>query len=137
MSYPLQNRQAKAQSTIADLALERGEAVLADLEQQISTEVRSATRLVDAAARQVDAAQASRRAQEKSLEAERKRFENGMSTSFQVLQIQEDLAEAQSAEVQAVTDYRRRLTDYYSSIGRLLDQRGIEIQDTDDQDADD
>jgi len=124
---PLQNRPARAISAIADLSYEEARADLSNLEQQISTEVRSAARLVDAAARQVDAARASRRAQEKSLEAERKRFENGMSTSFQVLQIQEDLAGAQSAEVQAVTDYRNRLLDYYRSIGKLLEERNIQL----------
>lgn len=126
-AMPLQNRAARAQSIIADLAFERGQVEMTDLEQQISTEVRSAVRQVESAAREVDAARASRRAQEKSLEAERKRFENGMSTSFQVLQIQEDLAEAQSTEVRAVTNFRSRLVDYYLAIGSLLEQRGIRL----------
>ncbi len=126
-SFPLQNRSAKALSTIADLALERGQVTMTDLELQISSEVRSAVRQVEAAAREVDAARASRRAQEKSLEAERKRFENGMSTSFQVLQIQEDLAEAQSTEVRAITNFRSRLVEYYLSLGTLLEERGIQV----------
>ncbi|MCB1034183.1 MAG: TolC family protein [Acidobacteria bacterium] len=126
-AIPLQNRSARAQSLIADLALERGNLSLTDLQQQIATEVRSSVRQVEAAAREVDAARASKRAQEKSLEAERKRFENGMSTSFQVLQIQENLAEAQSTEVQAVTNFRSRLVDYYLSIGSLLEERGIRL----------
>lgn len=130
-AMPLQNRAARAQSLIADLALEQGSVTLTDLEQQISTQVRSAVRQVESAAREVDAARASRRAQEKSLEAERKRFENGMSTSFQVLQIQEDLAEAQSTEVRAVTNFRSRLLDYYAAIGGLLEQRGIRLVDND------
>ena len=124
---PLQNRSAKALSAIADLAHEQGQITMTDLELQVSTEVRSAVRQVEAAAREVDAARASRRAQEKSLEAERKRFENGMSTSFQVLQIQEDLAEAQSTEVRAVTNFRSRLVDYYLSLGTLLEERGIRV----------
>jgi outer membrane protein TolC len=126
-AMPLQNRQARAQSTIADLAVEQGEAVLQTVVQQVSTEVRSAARLVDAAVRSVDAARASRRAQEKSLEAERKRFENGMSTSFQVLQIQEDLAAAQSEEVRAITDYRSRLMDFHRAVGGLLEEWGIQL----------
>ena len=126
-AMPLQNRAARAQSNLADLALRQGQVTMSDLELQISTEVRSSVRQVEAAAREVDAARASRRAQEKSLEAERKRFENGMSTSFQVLQIQEDLAEAQSTEVRAVTNFRSRLVDYYLSIGTLLEERGIRI----------
>ncbi len=126
---PLQNSTAKAQKAIADLTLEQGGVSLADLEQQIATEVRSAARLVTAAAREVDAARSSRGAQEKSLEAERKRFENGMSTSFQVLEIQEDLSLAQSTEVQAETTFRVRLAEYYRAIGSLIEQQKIEIVD--------
>ncbi|MDY7093103.1 MAG: TolC family protein [Acidobacteriota bacterium] len=126
---PLQNRTARAQSAVADLALEQGRVQLSQTEQEVITDVRSAVRQLEAAARQVDAARASSRAQEKSLEAERKRFENGMSTSFQVLQIQEDLSAAQSAEVQAVTNYRTRLADYYRAIGQLLATHDIEIDD--------
>ncbi|MCB1057722.1 MAG: TolC family protein [Acidobacteria bacterium] len=127
VAIPLQNRTARAQSAIADLALDQGNVRLTQTEQEVVTDVRSAVRQLEAAARQVDAARASRVAQEKSLEAERKRFENGMSTSFQVLQIQDDLSLAQSEEVSAVTNYRIRLADYYRAIGRLLDKEGIEI----------
>lgn len=129
VAVPLQNRTARAQSAIADLALEQGKVRLTQTEQEVVTDVRSAVRQLEAAARQVDAARASRVAQEKSLEAERKRFENGMSTSFQVLQIQDDLSLAQSQEVSAITNYRIRLADYYRSIGQLLDEKGIELED--------
>ncbi|MCH9648157.1 MAG: TolC family protein [Deltaproteobacteria bacterium] len=126
-SVPLQNRAAKAQNAIAGLALDQGKIQTQSLAQSISTEVRSAVRQMDAAARGVEAARASRRAQEKNLDAERKRFDNGMSTSFQVLQIQEDLTQAQSSEVQAVTNYRTSLVEFYRTTGRVLEQHQIEV----------
>ncbi|MEM9292345.1 MAG: TolC family protein [Acidobacteriota bacterium] len=129
-TYDIGNRSAKARSAIADVALDRGRTARTQLEQRIATEVRSAVRQLEAAAKEVDAARASREAQEKSLEAERKRFENGMSTSFQVLQIQEDLATAQSEEVRAITSYRNQLTEYQRSIGRLLTENGVELTDS-------
>jgi outer membrane protein len=128
-AYPLQNRAAKAQKTIADLDLERAQLQLADLEQTVSTEVRQAVRNVETARKSVDSARVSRRLAEKNLDAERKRYENGLSTSFQVLQIQEDLTLAASREVAAVTGYRRALTEYYRVIGRLLDQSQVELVD--------
>jgi outer membrane protein TolC len=126
---PLQNRAARGQRNAARLAVQREQAELADLRTFIAAEVRTAKRAVDTAAKQIDAARASRQFQERSLEAERKRYENGMSTSFRINEIQEDLTEARSREVNAVTTYRRALADFYLATGRLLEQKGIEIAD--------
>lgn len=126
-SYPLQNRDARAQSTIADLEVEKALAQLAQLELQVVTEVRTAARAVNTAAEQIESARASRRLQERNLEAEQKRYENGMSTSFQVTQIQEDLTEARSRLVSATTTYRTALVAFYRAVGRLLEDAGVEL----------
>ena len=127
--YPLQNRAARARRTSAELAVEREEARLEDLKAGIVTEVRTAARAVETAAKQIEAARASRVFQERNLDAERKRYENGMSTSYRINEIQEDLALARSREVTAVTTYRRALADYYLATGRLLEEKGIDIAD--------
>jgi outer membrane protein TolC len=127
--FPLQNRAARALRTQAELAVEREQAALEDLKAGIVTEVRTAARALDTAAKQIQAARASTHFQERNLDAERKRYENGMSTTFQINQIQDDLAQARSREVTAVTTYRRALADYYLAIGRLLDEKGIEVAD--------
>ncbi|MFP3939924.1 MAG: TolC family protein [Thermoanaerobaculia bacterium] len=127
LSYPLQNREGRAQATRAQLALEQGLAELDQLEQEISTEVRAAARQVETASKQIESAQISRRLEERNLEAERKRYENGMSSSFRVLQIQEDLTQARSREVNAIASYRRALAGFYRSVGMLLDQKGVEM----------
>ena len=98
---------AQATSTIAALALERSETELRNLELDILTEVRRIVRAVGAAAESVESAEVSRRLEERNYEAEQKRYENGMSTSFQVLRIQEDLNGARSRYVAAVAAYRR------------------------------
>ncbi len=126
-AYPLQNRSARAQRARGEVDVERGKTRLAELEQQVITEVRTAARGVEAAWQQIQAAGVSRRLQEKNLEAEQKRYENGMSTSFQVTQIQEDLTLAKSSEVRSIASYRRALASYYRAVGRLLDQAGVEL----------
>jgi len=128
-AFPLQNRFARAQSTIADVNLERSQTTQKDVELQIVTEVRTAARQVDTAAKQIDSAKISRTLAEKNLDAERKRYENGMSTSFQVTQIQQDLTAARSREVSAITGYRKALVEYYRAIGKLLEQNSIEVLD--------
>lgn len=134
-AFPLQNRAARAASTIADLALAQGETELANLLLQVRTEVRRAARQVNTASEQIDSARKSRELAEKNLEAEQKRYENGLSTSFQVLEIQEDLSLAQTRVVNAVTGYRRAIVDFFRSIGTLLPESGIEIDDIQDRDA--
>jgi outer membrane protein TolC len=128
LSVPIQNRAGKARHTIAQVAQERGDAELNQLALQISTEVRKAARGVTTAEALVDSTRVSRRLEEANLEAEQKRWENGMSTSFQVLQIQEDLATARSNAVKAETGYRKALIDFYRSIGTLDDVAGIQLQ---------
>jgi outer membrane protein TolC len=126
-AMPLQNRAAKAAAASAGLEADQGAAQLTQLQQQVVTEVRAAVRQVLAAAEGIRSAEASRRLQEKNLQAEQKRYENGMSTSFQVTQIQEDLTQARSVEVTAIASYRRALTEYYRAIGQLLEQTGVEL----------
>lgn len=129
-AYPLENRAAKARSSLAGLAADQGRKQIESLELAVATEVRAAVRGVEAAAKAIDSARASERAAEKNLEAEQKKYQNGLSTSFQVLQIQDDLTAARSRLVQAVVGYRQALVEYYRSTGALPEQHRIEIADS-------
>ncbi|HET9767458.1 MAG TPA: TolC family protein, partial [Thermoanaerobaculia bacterium] len=128
-AYPLQNRSARAAKAIADVNLEQGKTQLEQLQETVRTEVRRAVRSVRTATQEIQSATASVRLAEQNVDAERKRYENGLSTSFQVLQIQEDLTEARSRLVASVAGYRRALAEYYRSIGQLLDAEGVELED--------
>lgn len=127
--YPLQNRAARAASAIADLELEQVETQLAQTEQQIITEVRQAARRVDSAAKQIEAARASVTFQERSLDAERKRYENGMSSSFEITRIQQDLTSARSRQVSAIIAYRTALTQFQQATGQLLSTYSVVVDD--------
>jgi outer membrane protein len=127
VAMPLQNRSARAASAIADLDLEQGRTVLGQLELEVITQVRSAARAVRTAEQQITSAQATVRLQERNLDAEQRRYENGMSTSFRITEIQEDLTAARSRLVSAITNYRRALTSYHRATGRLLDESGVEL----------
>lgn len=127
-SYPLQNRERRSQATLAELELEQGMTELEQLGQEIRTEVRAAARQVETAAKQIESARVSRQLEERNLDAERKRYENGMSSSFRVLEIQEDLTQARSREVSAIASYRRALATFYRTIGLLLEQKGVELE---------
>ena len=128
-NYPLQNRSARARSADANLAVEQGRTQLDDLMLSVMTEVRQAARGVRTAAQQIDSARVSSRLALENLEAQRKRYENGLATSFEVLEIQEDLSQARSREVSAIAGYRRALVAYFQAMGTLLEENGVELED--------
>jgi outer membrane protein len=129
LSLPLQNRNARANAASADLSVKQFSWELDQQRKQVLIEVRKAVRGVETAAKQIDAAHAARQFQERSLDAERKKYENGMSTSFLITQVEVQLTTAKQTEVNAVTTYRTALTEYYRSIGKLLPELGVEVQD--------
>jgi len=131
LGYPLQNRAARAASAIADLDVESAEAALEQTEQQIMTQVRQAARQVDSAAKQIEAARASVRFQDRTLDAEKKKYENGMSSSFEITRIQQDLTAAKSRQVTAIIAYRTALTTLQQATGQLLSTYHIVIDDPD------
>ena len=124
-AVPIQNRTGRARATVADLDLEQGRTQLEQVELSVVTEVRTAARAVRTALQQIESARASVTLQERNLDAERRRYENGMSDSFRITEIQNDLTGARSRLVGAVAAYRRALTDYYRTIGRLLEEHGV------------
>ncbi len=126
-AFPIENRAAEAQLALAEVNYERGEAELANQELAVRTEVRRLARFVDTARQARESARVSRELEEKNLGAEEKRYENGLSTSFQVLQIQEDLTEARQREVNAVTGYRKAVVLYRQATGELIETSGVEI----------
>jgi outer membrane protein TolC len=134
-AYPIQNRTARAASASANVAVDSSQAQYDQERLVVETEVRRAARALDTAAKSIDAAVKAREFQEKNLDAEKKRYENGMSTSFQITQIQDQLTQARSGEVTAIVNYRTALAEYYRSIGRLLDQQGVVIDDPHEADA--
>ena len=69
-----------------------------------------------------------REAAEQNLDAERKRYENGMTTIFQVLQIQQQLSDSRARELQALVSYNQAVASYHRAVGDLLDVRNIQVK---------
>jgi outer membrane protein TolC len=127
-SVPLGNRIAKGNAALAATDLELARTSLALLRQNVAVEVRSAARSLDTSYKTVVAARKSRELAERNLEAEQKKFENGMTTSFQVAQIQNDLTLAQSSEILALSSYLKAVTAWHKATGDILSVKGIELK---------
>ena len=97
-------------------------------QQRITLEVRDAVRVLGASAKAILAAVKSRELAERNLDAEQKKYANGMSTAFQVVKIQDDLASAQASELQARVTYRQAEATYRTAVGTMLDWAGVTIE---------
>ena len=127
LGIPLQNCSARARRLIADLAVEAGKLTASQLELRVTTEVRAAVRGLETSRQQLESAKVSTRLAEKNLDAERKKYDNGLSTAYQILQVQDDLTSARYRQVAAVTGYRRSLVEYYRATGGLLASSNVTI----------
>ncbi len=125
LSVPIGNRLAIADFTEAEHRLDQARYDLQRLEQVARIEVRNAVRTVETNLKRVKAAQVNVRLQREKLSAEQKKFENGMSTSFQVLQFQTDLSTAESRENQAIVDFNKSLVDLERAKGTLLEAKSM------------
>ena len=127
-SYPLGNHQAKAVVAQDRFAVATARQNIALQRQGVISDVRNAVRGLEASAKSIVAAVKSRELAERNLDAEEKKFANGMSTNFEVVKIQDDLAAAQAAELQSRVLYRQAVVAYRVSVGSFLDSLGIAVK---------
>jgi len=88
------------------------EVQLRQIELQVTSDVNNAAIQVQNTAERVQAAQSARDLARQQLDAENSKFGVGMSTNFQVVQAQRDLATAQNNELQAILAYRRAVVEF-------------------------
>jgi outer membrane protein TolC len=127
-SYPILNRAAKGAEGAARYNLETAKSQLTVLEQNIIVDVRNAHRVIETAEKQIVAAGKGRELAERNLDAARKKYENGMTTGFEVSQLQTNLSDARSREVNALVAYRKAVAAYHSSVADILDWKGVRIE---------
>jgi outer membrane protein TolC len=110
-SYPLGTSSQEASVARAHVQLNQVQAQVKQIELQVATDVTNAVINVQSGIERVQAAQAARELAQKTLEAEQSKFEVGMSTNYNVILTQRDLATAQSNELQAILNYRKALVE--------------------------
>ncbi len=112
LAYSIPNRSAKAAAVSARISKDQGLASLRRLELSVAAEVRTAARGVETGFKSVQSTQAARVLMAQRLDAEEKKFAAGMSTNYFVMQAQRDLATAEVAELQAVSEYRKSIINF-------------------------
>jgi len=112
VSYNLGTSASDASLARARIQQNQIEVQLRQIDLQVTSDVSNAAIQVQNSAERVQAAQAARELAQQQLDAENSKFGVGMSTNFQVVQAQRDLATAQNNELQAVLAYRKAVVEF-------------------------
>lgn len=128
LSVPLGNNAAQSAYVRSRLTTDQAQSNYDALRLAAEVDVRTAARGIETNHKRIQAAEKNVELQKKKVEAEQKKFENGMSTSFQVLEFQEDLTTALGQLNRSLVDYRKSLTAMERAKGTLDEYLNIEVQ---------
>jgi outer membrane protein len=117
--YPLGNRFARHELQKRNLELQQALVDQRQLKRTIVRQLRQAIRDIDTTLQRVEVTRAATVLAQTQLEAEQEKFRLGLSTSFVVLDFQEDLTIARSEETRAVSDYNIALAQLDQITGTL------------------
>ena len=124
----INNRAARGMNTRARITERQSEERRKQTEIALQTAVHVAARNVKTSQILVESNRQAVRLQEANVTAEEKRLRLGVTTSFQVLRIQEDLTAARLQELRALISYETALVDLQIAEGTLLDNLGIKLE---------
>ena len=115
-------RQAKYAKEQATLSVE-------NVQQAITIEVRTAIRAVQTNRKRISAAREATRLAYEQLYYEQEKYKAGLVTTYEVLELQSDLAQALSAEIKALVDWRISMSELSRAVGLALDFNDVVIED--------
>ena len=130
LSLPIPNNSATAETHAARLSVAQALISLKRLEQQILVEADNAAGQIETTAKRIQAASLARELAQKSLEAAQARLASGTTTTFEVLQLQRDLANAEASELRARADHIIALAEFAKATGTTLERFQITFDPT-------
>lgn len=128
LTLPIHNRVAQADLVRDQLQVRQSELRTRQIENQIRLEVEDALIALERTRSAYDAATESRKLQEQSLEIEQERFTSGLSTNFLVIQYENYVAQARSAEVAARGAWAKARNQLERVVGQTLTNHNISIE---------
>jgi len=98
------------------------------LEQNVLVQVDTASKTVESHYKRVTATRNARQYAESALNVEQKRLQEGVVPSFQVMETQRRLTTARWAEIRALADYNKALSQFAYSEGTTLERNSIRLE---------
>jgi len=125
LEFPLGNRAARAGYLKATLDRRRVQADLEELRSKIHLEIRESIRGINTTLDAIGQTREALRFAREQLKGEQARLDVGKSTSYKVLEIQEDLAQAQINERRALLDHMIAKARLELAQGTILEYFGL------------
>jgi outer membrane protein len=125
LQIPIGNAQAKASYAQARIELERASLNFQKVQQDVTLEVETAVDNLQTALQSIDATRVARELAQRNLENQQARYDVGLATTKDILDFQADLAQAEAAEINALTTYNSDLATLRRAEGTLLDSRNV------------
>lgn len=126
-SYPLGNTEARNELYRARHLLQGNRNLLGQLKEEIQKEIRAAVRDLDVNLKKIEVTDLATRLSAERLQTLIKRKEVGLATTRDVLEGEEDLAQARTDHIAALADYNAAVTEYLRATGFLLEREGIRL----------
>jgi outer membrane protein TolC len=127
LSYPWGQLGDKARYRQSLAALNQAQARVRQLEQNIELQVRSSVRSVETNLESVKIAALASDLSQKQYELEKAKFDAGLSTSYRVLQAQNDLETARVNELQARVNLHNSVAALHRLEGSSLQRYGVQL----------
>lgn len=128
LRMPLGGRSDNGYLKKSQLEKEQKLLTLKEQEQQVIADVRSAVRQIETGIKRIQATTKAEEFARQVLTTEEKKYSLGLSTSFNLLQFQANLATATKNRLRAVIDYHKSIANLYQSQGITLEKLNIAFE---------
>lgn len=128
MTIPLSNVGARNTYKSDKAALQQIVLKLKQFEQNVLVEIDNAVKQAQSNYQSVEATKEARIYAEAALDAEQKTYAVGKATTFEVLQYQNSLTAARSAEIRALANYNEALASLAQQEGTTIERNNINLE---------
>lgn len=127
LSYPLGNNAAENAYRQSLLKGDQTALRIRALEEQVRNEVKAAIRAIDTGVKQMAVADRGVAYAEERLNSFIRKNEVGLATTREVLEVENDLAQAKNNRIAAVVNYDLAITRLWAVTGELLEQERVRV----------
>lgn len=128
VSIPLGNVEGRANLDAAKLRKRQTDLAIQKAVTEVSIEVDTAISLLETSRLQVRTARDTSIAARKTARAEENLLEEGKSTTFEVVRLQNNASDARSREFAAIASYRKNAVRLAVARGQLLEELGVNVE---------
>jgi outer membrane protein TolC len=128
LSMPLSNVGPRNQYKSGKVTLQQYLLQQKQLEQNIMVQIDNAVKQAQSSYQSVQATHQASISAQTALDAEQAKYAVGKSTTFTVLQLQNNLTAARSQEIRSLADYNEALANLSAAEGSTLERNGVKIK---------